>query len=147
MFAGPFLEFEAEPILFHLEDREVVFLHQIDDRFDVFEFQKALPFRVGRTLGKAVLNAGSSRRFGRGGREMRAPIIENPFQLRPDEEGIEDGSEGPERGHIGDEIVHLRSGAGQSAEYLASAARRRRTAPLAASTASTAPRPCRSPAT
>ncbi len=37
------LQFQLEAILLHLEDREVVLLHQIDDGFDVFEFQNGLP--------------------------------------------------------------------------------------------------------
>ncbi len=38
LIADPFLQLETKTVLLHLEDREIVFLHQINDGFDVFEF-------------------------------------------------------------------------------------------------------------
>jgi hypothetical protein len=58
------LEFEPEAILLHLEDGKVVSLHQVDDRFDVFEFQGP-PGRRDERLGKAFFAARSSKRIAR----------------------------------------------------------------------------------
>src|SRR4029453_17084589 len=64
LFTRPFLQLQAEAVLLHLENGEVVFFHQIDDGFDIFEFQRRVLSGVVETLGKAVLMAGSSRGLG-----------------------------------------------------------------------------------
>jgi hypothetical protein len=38
LLANSFLQFQAEPVLFHFEHGKIVFPHQIDDCFNVFEF-------------------------------------------------------------------------------------------------------------
>ena len=47
LFARAFLQFRAETVLLHLEDGEIVFLHQVDDGFDIFEFQRRVLSGVG----------------------------------------------------------------------------------------------------
>jgi hypothetical protein len=54
LFAGPFLQFQSKTILLHFEDRQVVLLHQIDDGFDVFEFQGGGSVVEAGRLGNAV---------------------------------------------------------------------------------------------
>ena len=107
LFARAFLQFEFEPILLHLEDRQVVLLHQVDDGFDVFEFQGVpFPGEAGR-LGKAVFAARSSRAFAGSAREVILAIIENPLELRADEEAVEQSAERAQRRNVSDEIVHF----------------------------------------
>jgi hypothetical protein len=89
LFARPFLQLQAEAVLLHLENGEVVFSHQVDDGFDIFEFQRRFLSGVGETLGKAVLTAGSSHRFDRIAPQVLPAIIKNPPQLRADDEVID----------------------------------------------------------
>ena len=50
---GPrLLQLEAKAFLLHLENGEVVLLHQIDDGFDVFKFQAVSWVRKSGRLGK-----------------------------------------------------------------------------------------------
>ena len=60
------MKLETKPVLFDLEDREIVLLHQIDDGldfFEVFEVQDALLWFEAKRLGKAVLRTRSSQRI------------------------------------------------------------------------------------
>ena len=47
---------------------------------------------------------------------MLPAVIKNPLELRPNEELVEDRAEGPERRHVGDEVVHFRPAPGQFAK-------------------------------
>ncbi len=113
LFARPFLQLQAETVLLHLEDGEIVFFHQVDDGFDIFEFQRRVLSGVVETLGKAVLMTGSSRGLAGAVRETLLSVIENPLQLRSDNETIEERAEG---GRISDQIAHFRSALRESAK-------------------------------
>jgi hypothetical protein len=82
LFTRALLQLEAEAVLFHLENGEVVFPHQVDDGFDVFKFQRRFLSSGRETLGKAVLAAWSSRALADAAGEARSSIIENPRHRR-----------------------------------------------------------------
>ena len=60
--------------------------------------------------------AGSSRGLGGDVRETLLSVIENPLQLRTDNETIEEHAERAEGGHVSDQIAHFRSALRESAK-------------------------------
>ena len=75
LLGNPFLQFQAEPVLLHFEHGKIVFPHQIDDGFDVFEFHG---LRVIEPLG----NPRSPSRSRREMRRQRVALLQWVLEVR-----------------------------------------------------------------